>query len=204
MLIEKEYNMKTTLIALATVTALAAPVAAEDFDNTAVSISAEMGRFSLEVEGDSNGYVSTTVGAEVLSYGLGTNVDSTLDVFAKHYEAVDDFAVGAAYTVTYAPNALSVYGSAEVEYDFASEDAFVTPTVGAAYVVAEGVNAWGEVGYTWNASNDWAREGGVAEVGVDFAVASNIVLTPSVVYNFDQVGGAADEAQLNLGVGLKF
>lgn len=196
--------MKTTILAIATTLALTAPVAAEDFDNTSVSVSAEWNRFTLEVEGDSEGYVSTTVGAEVLSYGLGANVDSTLDVYAKHIDAVDDFAIGTEYTVSYAPNDFSAYGSVELEYDFASEDTSVTPTIGTAYIVSEGIEAWGEVAYTWDASNDWAKVGGEAEVGVDFAVASNVVLTPSVVYAFDQADGAADEAQLNLGLGLKF
>lgn len=196
--------MKTTILAIATTLALATSVSAEDFDNTAVSVSAEWNRVTVEVEGDSDGYVSATVGAEVLSYGLGENVDSTLDVYATHYEAIDDFAVGAEYTVTYAPNALSVYGAAEVEYNFGTEDTTVTPTLGAAYVVADGVEAWGEVAYAWNANDSWARVGGAAEVGVDFAVASNVVLTPSVVYAFDRADGSADEAQLNLNVGLKF
>lgn len=197
--------MKTTFIALATTLALAAPAVAEDFDNTTVSVSAEWNRFTLEVEGNEDGgYTSATVGAEVLSYSMGEHTSSEVDVYVTHDHVADDFALGAEYTATYAPNALSVYGTAQVEYGFDAEEFEVTPTLGAAYVASEGVTVWGEVGYTWNASNDWNRVGGEAEVGVDFAVASNIMLTPSVVYAFDQADGSADEAQLNLGLGLKF
>lgn len=199
--------MKTKLFALATTLVLAgaASASADDFDNTAVTISAEWDRFTFEVEGaEDTGYVSATVGAEVLSYSMGEHTTSALDVYLTHYHAADDVALGAEYTVTYAPSAWAVYGSAEVEYNFGTDAAAVTPTVGAAYTMSATTTAWGEVGYTWDATNDWARVGGVAEVGVDFAVADNITLTPSVVYAFDQANGAADEAQLNLGVNLRF
>jgi outer membrane protein W len=197
--------MKTTLIALATTLALAGAASADDFDNTTMTVSAEWDRFTFELEGSAdNGYESATIGAEVLSYSMGENTTNALDVYLTHYHAADDVALGAEYTVTYAPNAWAVYGSAEVEYNFGTDAAAVTPTVGAAYTVSASTTAWGEVGYTWDATNDWARVGGVAEVGVDFAVADNITLTPSVVYAFDQANGAADEAQLNLGVNLRF
>jgi outer membrane protein W len=201
MLIEKEYNMKTTIFAFATAFALTTTSA--NADNIHATVTAEWDRFFLTLEGsEDNGYESATVGAEVLSYSMGTNIDSALDVYLTHYHNDDEYAVGAEYTVTYAPNALSVYGSAQVEYHFDDKEVLVTPTVGAAYVVAETVTAWGEVGYTWDASDDWNRHGAVAEVGVDFAVASNIMLTPSVSYEFDN--GQDNDAQLNLGLSLKF
>jgi opacity protein-like surface antigen len=204
--------MKTTLIALATTLALAttaaaaepAPEAADHFSNTTASVTANWDRFTFELEGsEDGGYTSATVGAEVLAYTMGEHTTNTLDVYLTHQHAVDDFELGAEYTVTYAPNAWSVYGAAEVEYRFANDTVGVTPTLGAAYVAAEAVTVWGEVGYTLDATNDWAQEGGVAEVGVDFAVASNIMLTPSVVYAFDRAG-YEDEAQLNLGLNLSF
>ena len=197
--------MKTMLIATAFALATSAAVSAEDFDNTTATVSAEWDRFTFEIKvSEDDGYVTAKIGAEVLSYGLGENVDSTLDVYAIHYHADDEFGVGAEYTVTYAPNAWSVYGAADVEYFVDAEVFYVTPTIGTAYTISEVTTVWGEVGYTWDATIDWTRQGGVAEVGVDFDFATNITLTPSVVYNFDQASGADDEAQLNLGVNLKF
>lgn len=206
--------MKTTIIALATTLSLAtavaagaepvADVAADHFSNTTATVSATWDRYTFELEGtEDGGYESATIGAEVLAYTMGEHTTNTLDVYLTHQHAVDDFELGAEYTVTYAPNAWSVYGAAEVEYRFADDTVGVTPTLGAAYVAAEAVTVWGEVGYTLDATNDWAREGGVAEVGVDFAVASNIMLTPSVVYNFDR-DGYEDEAQLNVALALNF
>jgi opacity protein-like surface antigen len=195
--------MKTTIFASVAAFALASSVAlADDFDNTGLTLVAETGKLEFTLEGAQNtGYTSATVAYEALSYNLGENITNTLDVFVAHYDLGNEFGVGAEYTMTYSPNALSVYGSAEVEYLVDAEDFFVTPTVGAAYTVAEGVDAWAEVGYTWNASNDWARNGGVAEVGVDFAVAENITLTPSIVHTFDT---ANDETQANIGVKFSF
>lgn len=199
--------MKTMILAaaLAAVTVTATAAVADDFDNTTATVSAEWNRFTFEVEGaEDDGYVSATVGAEVLAYSFGEKTNSALDVYLTHYHDVDELALGAEYTVTYAPNALSVYGAAQVEYGFDSEAFEVTPTVGAAYEFTATTTAWGEVGYTWNATDDWARVGGVAEIGVDFVVADNITLTPSVVHKFDRANGSADESQLNLGVSLKF
>lgn len=204
--------MKNTIFALAATLALATTASAEadpapvadHFSNTTATVTANWDRFTFELEGsEDDGYVSATVGAEVLAYSMGEATTNTLDVYLTHYHAADDVALGAEYTVTYAPSAWAVYGAAEVEYNFGTDEASVTPTLGAAYTVSATTAVWGEVGYTWNATNDWARAGGVAEVGVDFAVANNVTLTPSVVYNFD-VPGAADEAQLNLGVNFSF
>lgn len=195
--------MKTTIFASVAVLALASSVAlAGDFDNTGLSITAETGKFAITLDGAENsGYTSATVSYEALAYSMGETVDNTLDVYVSHYDAADEVSVGATYTMTYAPNEFNLYGSADVEYLVEAEEFHVTPTAGASYIVSEGVDAWAEVGYTWNASNDWARAGGVAEVGVDLAVAQNITFTPSVTRTFDT---AADETQANLGIKFSF
>lgn len=194
--------MKLTVLAIATSLTLATSAAAGDFDNTTASVNAEWDRFEIELNGSTdNGYDSLKLGAEVLSYNLGEKTASTLDLYVAHYDLGDDTGVGAEYTVTYAPSALSVYGSADVEYRFNNDNFLVTPTVGAAYEVSKVTTVWSEVGYTWDASNDWARNGGKLEVGADFAVADNVELSPSVVHRFDT---ANDDTQLNLGLNLKF
>lgn len=216
---QKENHMKLTILAIATSLTVATSAAAGDFDNTTASVNAEWDRFEFEIEGASDtGYLSSTVGYEALSYNLGADATGTLDVYAKHYDpaglallgfvtapgVTDDFALGAAYTVAYAPNTFSVYGSAEVEYLFENEVFLVTPTVGAAYEASNVTTVWGEVGYTLDATNDWDGIGGVAKVGADFAVADNVTLTPAIVHRFDRANGAVDDTQLNLGLNLKF
>lgn len=202
--------MKTTMIALAAVAALTTSVAfAEDFNNTVVSVTAESGALSFKLQGDQlNGYTNLEVRGEVLTYSMGENIDSTLDLFVGHNRVFDEMTVGAEYTVTYAPNAWAVYGSAEVAYtattsDLSNGDVFVTPTVGTSYVFAEKFTAFGELGYTWNASESWAREGGTAEVGVDYAITPDWFVTPSVVHSFDRQG-RDDETQLHIATRFVF
>jgi hypothetical protein len=195
--------MKTVFVAAAAMAVSATVASANDFDNTGVTLTAETGKLEFVVEGTAdNGYDSLTVGYEALSYGAGANTTGVLDVYATTHRANDEFSIGAEYTMTYSRDALSLYGSADAEYFVDSEVLAVTPTIGASYVAAEAVTVWGEVGYTWEANNDWAKQGGLAEVGVDFAVAENIALTPSVRYNFD--GAAADNTQAHLGVKFSF
>lgn len=199
--------MKKTIFALTTMTALAmtSVASAKDFDNTTASVTAQWDQITFELEGTENtGFESVTVGAEVFAYNMNEAIASTVGVYATYYNSADEFAIGAEYALTYSVDALAVYGSAEVEYNFETEEVSLTPTIGAAYAVSETATLWGDVGYTFDMTNDLDRVGGVAEVGVDFAVASNITLTPSVVYVFDQANGAADEAQINLALGLKF
>jgi opacity protein-like surface antigen len=196
--------MKTTVLAAVAATALMASAAvAQDFDNTGITITAETGKFQFVLEGTANtGYNSFGVGYEVLSYGMGANTQSVLDVYATHHRAANEFSLGAEYTVTHTRNALSLHGAVDAEYFVSSQVLAVTPTLGAAYNAAEAVTVWGEVGYTLDATNSWARSGGLFEVGVDFAVASNVTLTPSIRHYFDGVG--ADNTQAHIGVSFKF
>lgn len=199
-------TMKTMLIATISAAMLATSAAAGDFDDVRATVRADWNQFFIELEGtEVGGYASTTVGAEVLSYDIGETVTSTLDVYAKTMrdKSDDEYALGTEYTVTYAPNAFSVYGAAKVEYNLDTDIATATPKVGAAYDISTATTAWGEVGYAFDATNDWDKRGGVAEVGVDFKVAENITLTPSIVHNFDRPD-EENESQLNLAVGFKF
>jgi hypothetical protein len=193
--------MKLSLLAILTATTMATAAAAGDFDNAQLSVVAESGALAFKLEGNqSNGYTNMEVRAEVLSYSLGKNVDSTLDVFVGHNRVLDQMTAGAEYAVVYAPNAFSVYGSAELAYtaqtnNLSSGDVFVTPTAGVSYVFAEKLTAFGEVSYSWNASNSWTTQGGALEVGMDYAITPKWSLVPSLVRTFDT---GADSTQLHI------
>jgi hypothetical protein len=197
--------MKTKLFAFATAMTLATAASAEDFDNTAFTLGASWDQFTLSFEGDvADGYNSATIGAEVLSHETGANTTGTLSASLTLFEADNEVELGAEYAVVYSPSAWTVYGAAGAEYAFNAETFDVTPTVGVSFVAAEAVDVFGQVGYTWEASDAWAAQGGELEVGTNLAVAGNVVLTPSVVYSFDQADGSANEAQLSVAVGMKF
>ena len=191
--------MKTTILAMVAAFGLTAGTAsADDFDNTTASVTAEFGRYDLTIEGsEDNGYTELSFGA---------NIVGGLDMSATHYHSADAYGLGLDYTMTTQVGAVAVWGVAEVEYiapegDFGDGDFFATPTVGAGYDITDAVTAWSEVGYTWNASESFDRVGGVAEVGVDFTLADNVTLTPSIVRTFDT---AADNTQAHIGLSFSF
>lgn len=195
--------MKNTVFVTAAAFAVVAASAAvaEDFDNTELTVTANAGQFEFVLEGTADaGYESITVGYEALSYNANENTTGALDLYVANRRATDEFSVGAEYTMTYTRDALSVYGVADAEYFIDTEVLTLSPTLGASYVAAEAVTVWGEVGYTWDATNDWAKQGGLAELGVDFAVADNVTLAPSVRHYFD----GADTTQAHLGVNFSF
>lgn len=199
--------MKLTLIAVLTATTMSTAAFAGDFDNTTMSVTAESGSLAFKLEGNQNdGYTNMEVRGEVLTYSMGENVDSTLDVFVGHNRIADQMTAGAEYTVVYAPNAWSVYGSAELAYtaatnDLSNGDVYVTPTAGVSYVFAEKLTAFGEVSYAWNASNDWAKQGGAAEIGLDYAITPTWYVTPSLVRTFDT---SDDNTQLHIATRFVF
>lgn len=191
--------MKTTILAMVAAFGLTAGAAsADDFDNTVGSVTAEFGRYDVTIQGnEDSGYTDLSFGA---------NIVGGLDMSATHYHAVDAYGLGVDYTATTQVGAVAVWGVAEVEYvapegDLDGGDFFATPTIGAGYDVTDSVTAWSEVGYTWNASESFDRVGGVAEVGVDFTLAENVTLTPSVVRTFDT---DVNESQLNLNLTFNF
>jgi hypothetical protein len=197
--------MKTTILAFATTLSLATAALADNFDNTAANVTVNWANSSFSVNGDvDNGYTSATVGTEVLSYSSGANVNNTLDMSLTHYQDSDEFAIGAEYALAYSPSAWTVYGVAGAEYNLSTDVVEVTPALGVSYDATEAVTAWSEVSYTLDATDSWAQVGGTAGVGLDFAVATNTVLSTGVEYNFDQADGSADEAQFMVGMTLNF
>lgn len=191
--------MKTTIFATITALTISAGAAsADNFDNTGASVTAEFGRYDLTVKG------AAADGFTELSFGA--NIIDGLDMSVTDYHSNDAYGIGLDYTVTTAVNGFTVWAVAELEYiapetSLGNGDFFVTPTVGASYPITGVVTAWGEVDYTWNASESFAKAGGVAEVGVDFALADNVTFTPSIARSFDS---AVNETQANLNLTFSF
>ena len=198
--------MKNIVLATALVFAGTTAMAA-DFESNEFVVTAQSGQFELSlgtVDGDLNTVSTTAVG--VAAYSMG-RFDTSIDLGLTYGRLDDTLGVAATYNLSTAINpVLSVYGSAELAYvaptaDLGAGDVFATPTLGAAYTVTDGVTAFGEVSYGWNASEDWARQGGALEVGADFFVTEKITLTPSVVHTFDT---ASDATNLKLEAALRF
>lgn len=200
--------MKTLLTTTAVaVTLTTAPVHAENFDNFQGFITANVGDFQFTVENtQTNGLTDLRAGYTFLNYDMNANTSGDLSAYAEYNRPRNELTLGTKYKMTYVPNQWFVYGSAQLEYTapldtFGSGDFYTTPAVGAGYVFNEDFAAWGEVNYTWNMSNDFARSGGELEVGVSVRLADNVALQPSLVRTFDT---PRNETQARIGLELTF
>lgn len=197
--------MKTTLMATAVVAALAATSAsAGDFDNNAVT---------LELYRDNVAFSLGTVAGEATSVGvdiailphevLGATADLTLG--AEYGIVSEDMTLSATYGLSKQYNALTAYGELGAAYTVASGSTdgvwVATPLVGVSYAYNDKLSAFTEVSYSWDASNDWAQQGGLLEVGATYNVQDGLYVRPSVTRSFDT---AADETNVALKVGLAF
>lgn len=197
--------MKTLMLSTALV--LAASVAfAADFESNEVVVSAQSGglEFSLgTVDGELTSVATTGTFA---NYQLG-RFDTSVDATVAYGRADETLGVELAYNLSTDLNdRVELYGTAAVAYtaptsDLGNGEVSVAPTLGAAYSINETLSAFGDVTYSWTATNDWAREGGAVEVGVDYQVAQNVTVTPSLVRTFDT---GADATNLKMELGFRF
>lgn len=199
--------MKTTVMAAFAAIALSSAAMADDFDanrlTTKVTVDNLEFSVSTDVSNSLDGFGDTWAigaGLTVLEYDLGSGV-SDLFVFGRYEDATVNTQLGAEYTWTVVKNDTTVALAGEALYDFNRDAVLVTPSVNVEYAVSRSVDVFGEVGYTWDASNDFARDGGYLEVGADLALSEAVNLRPSVVQGFDD---GAEDAQFNLELGLKF
>lgn len=192
-------------MATAVVAALAATSAsAGDFDNNAVT---------LELYRDNVAFSLGTVAGEATSVGvdiailphevLGATADLTLG--AEYGIVSEDVTLSATYGLSKQYNALTAYGELGAAYTVASGSTdgvwVATPLVGVSYAYNDKLSAFTEVSYSWNASNDWAKQGGLLEVGATYNIQDGLYVRPSVTRSFDT---AADETNVALKVGLAF
>lgn len=196
-------KMKTLMLSAALVLSTTAAFAA-DFDNNSVDLVLERDNLTFGVATTAGEATDLSVAVAVLPYeALGADADLT---FGAEYDIQsEDFTLSATYGLSKHYGQVNVYGSLEAAYtiesgaDAGAWDA--TPTAGVAYRVNDQLTAFTDVDYTWDASNDWAAEGGSVELGARYAINDDIALTPSVVRTFDT---GADETNLNLKVALRF
>lgn len=199
--------MKTLLIALAATVGISTSAFAGDFDNTQFSTTLNSGALQFTIENTvDDGLASFDVGGYFYTYEMGNAV---VDLYAEiGYNRLDDtMNLRGEYQVGMPVGEVTgVYGALAVDYvaptnDLGNGDFYLDPYVGASYTFGEKALAFGEVGYTWNMSDSWAKNGGYVEVGLDYYVSDRVVITPSVIQTFDT---GNDSAQAKLGVTFSF
>lgn len=195
--------MKTILITTALVFA-GTTVMAADFDNNALKFAYERNNLEFGVSTLPGQVTDLSADITVLPYSMmGANADLTLGI--NYGLQSEDTTLSGTYSLSKDIDKLNLNVSVKAAYTIESDvtdgtwDA--TPTVGAAYRVNDQLIAFGDVGYTWDASNDWEQAGGAVEVGARYKINDNLALTPSVARSFDT---DADETNLNLKVALSF
>jgi hypothetical protein len=183
---KKIFTTAAAIVALSATTAHAA----DDWDNTTYGVEMISGPLDFSIDVDNDGLTDVEVGYTALEYNIGENVESNVRfALSTGIREEDDVAVIGQYNISMmATPSLLIYGTAEVAYatdsGFSDGDWLVEPSAGAAYSITDTVAVYGEVGYTWDMSNDFDQLGGYVEVGLPVAVTDAIVVTPSVSQSF--------------------
>lgn len=196
--------MKSVIMASIAAATLATSAMAADFDNNTVNLELYRDNLVFGVETTAGEATALSVDVLVLPHAvLGATADVSFG--AAYGIETQDVTLSTAYNVSKEFNAVTAYGSLEAAYAIntgaSNGDWAVTPTLGASYAVNEQLSAFGEVSYTWDASNDWAREGGVLEVGATYDIQDGLYVRPSVTRTFDT---ADNETNLALAIGVAF
>lgn len=193
--------MKTIIASTAIALALASAAAAENFKANSAEVNFTSGNLSFSADTVENG--DTTVGAGIAFLngefaGFSGGADASFDYNIDS----DDVELGVGYGVSRQVGTVVVHGDLGTTYTFTdSRTDFwtVEPSVGASYALNDTFNTYSEVGYEWNATDDWKGTGGYVEAGVDISITETVSVTPSVTRTFD----TADN-KTNANVALNF
>ena len=203
--------MKTTILSIiAALSITASAAAANDFDNNTYGVNVTSGALDFAIDGNKDGITELETGITGFGYATGA-YEGEFRTAVKYNTANDTVGVRGEYNAGYdLSSKFTAYGSIAFEYatfdnDLGNGDFFFDPSVGVSYDFSDSVSVFGEVGYTWDITNDHFaakfEDYGYAEVGVPFAITSTVTVTPSIVREFDT---ADDKTNVNLDVTLNF
>lgn len=196
----RNYIIATAMLSVVSTTALA-----DDFDNNTASATFLSGSTSVRVDVDEDGLQEIEPLSVITSYDMGIFQSDVVGGFAYDFDT-DEISVIGQYNVSTVVGITEMYGSAEVEYrtiqtDFSDGDFYVNPSVGVNAVFNETFSAFAEVGYSWNATDDWAEQGGYTEIGMPINTGYGFAITPSLIRGFDD---SLEETNFNLDVSYTF
>lgn len=196
------------MIAALGVTAGAA--SADDFDNNTFGLNVNSGALDFGIDANEDGLTDFEAGLTGFEYAVSRFEGELRTALAYNFDE-DTIGIRGEYNADYyLGRNFTVYGSAAVEYvtpetDLSDGDFFFDPSAGVDYAILDSVSVYGELGYTWDLTNDHVaadfEDNGYVEVGVPFAVNDTVTVTPSVVREIDTVD---EETNVNLDVTLNF
>jgi hypothetical protein len=187
--------MNKFLATTATIFSLVATSAtSQDWEQTSYGIEMISGPIDFSIDLDDDGLTNVEVGYTAFQYSNGESVNSDVR-FALAVDEDDATLIGQYNVFNNINPDFMVYGTLEVAYEtdtsFSDGTWLIAPSAGAAHSVSEGIAVYGEVGYTWNMSDDVGR-GGYVEIGLPIASRrGNVIVTPSITQTFDTPNDAA-------------
>jgi hypothetical protein len=193
--------MKKTIITVALATMLGTSVMADDFDNTAMKMTAVTEDYSISIKAPKTGATEFSIGGEVAS--LDTSVTW------KRNGEVDNYAIKAGKSMELGMTPM--YAGASAKFSFG--DSFNTdtrtldlsPYVGVAHTMGK-LTPFAEVGYAWQSTQkdiiDINRDSSYLEVGASYALSEAVSakVTVSEARDID----FANPGDRNAEIGLTF
>jgi len=195
--------MKKTILTVAIATMLSTTAFADDFDNTALKMTAVTDDYSISVKSPKTGATEFAIGGEVAS------LDAT--VTWKRNGEVDDYAIKAGQSMDVGTTPL--YAGASAEFSFGDSHTTDTRTMDLSPYVGISVDAgaltpYAELGYAWQSTTnqllDFDRDSSYIEVGASYAISESVSAKVSVTEARDIDFDNPSDMQAQMGLTFKF
>ena len=195
--------MKKIITTVALATMLSTAAVADDFDNTAMKLTAVTDNYSISIKSPKTGATEFAIGGEIAS----------LDTTAKWKRNgdVDNYAIKADKSTGVGTTPL--YAGASAEFSFG--DSFtsdtrtldLSPYVGVSHAIGA-LTPYAELGYAWQSTQkdiiDFDRDSSYIEVGASYAMSETASWKLSVVEARDADFDNAGDMQAEVGLTIKF
>lgn len=205
--------MKTLVIAAIAALGFSTAATAGDFDTNLLKTTIVTDNLQFSVQGTIGSELDNLGdawmfegGAYLFPHTVGT-FDGEVYLFGQLGEAFDGTfgAVGAEYILTRGFTGGEFEVSGTVNYvmldGLDNGDLLLAPRARLTIDATDSVAGFGELGYGWNASDDFAALGGYGELGFEFGLTDNVMLSTSVVAPFET---ANDDMFANIELKLNF
>lgn len=189
--------MKKLVLAALAAFGIATTASADAFDTNLLKTTLVTDNLQFSLEGSVGSGFDTIGDAWVFEAGgyFFEHEVGTFDGVAYFYGQFGDVgnnefgALGAKYILVQDFDVAAVELSAAADYvmfdDFGNGDFLITPRARVGGEVTDTVGLFGELDYSWNASNDFNSLGGYVEGGVGLGLTNSTDLLMSVVQPFD-------------------
>jgi opacity protein-like surface antigen len=189
--------MKTLVIAAVAALGLTSAVYADSFDTNLLKTTLVTENLEFSVAGTVGSDLDTLgdvwqfeAGGYILPHTVGT-FDGEVYLFGQFGEAAGATygALGAEYILGTDFNGGEFEMSATANYvmydDFDNGDLLLTPRARVTLDATDSVSGFGELGYSWVATDDFSDVGGYGELGFNFGLTNEVMLSTSVVAPFE-------------------